>query len=128
MNQAVWPGCTSLPAPVASQQSPLFATQPAGGPPQKPFALPLVLSPNVSPSASGYSVAQAPPVQLCPSLSLHAPPASQVCVSAGHASGSSADATTTQWPAWPGRLHERHASVHALSQQTPSLHTTPAAH
>ena len=72
--------------------------------------------------------AQSPPRAALPSLSLHAPAASQVRVSAGHESGSSADATTTQWPAWPGRLQARQASAQALSQQTPSLHTSPAAH
>ena len=58
----------------------------------------------------------------------YSPPISQVRVSAGHESGSSADATTAQWPTWPAALHERHASAHALSQQTPSLHVRPDAH
>ena len=72
--------------------------------------------------------AQSPPAQLCPALSLQAPAPSQVCESAGHESGSSAEATTTQWPAWPGRLQAWQASAQALSQQTPSLQTNPAAH
>jgi hypothetical protein len=64
----------------------------------------------------------------CWPFSLHAPAASQVRVSGGQESGSSADATTTQWPAWPATLHARQLSAQALSQQTPSLHVSPAAH
>ena len=77
---------------------------------------------------------QTPPAQSpaaaqdCWSFSLHAPAASQVRVSAGQESGSSADATTTQWPAWPAALQVRQLSAHALSQQTPSLQVSPAAH
>jgi hypothetical protein len=72
--------------------------------------------------------AQSPPAQLCPSFTLQAPAASQVCVPAGQESGSSADATTTQWPAWPGRLQAWQASAQALSQQTPSTQVSPLAH
>jgi len=67
-------------------------------------------------------------VHPCWSLSVQAPPALQVRVSAGQESGSSAEATTTQCPACPARLQLRQASAQALSQHTPSLQVSPPAH
>jgi hypothetical protein len=67
-------------------------------------------------------------VQVWDGFSLHAPAASQVRLSAAHESGSSADATTVQVPSWPASAQDRHVSVQALSQHTPSLHVSPAAH
>jgi hypothetical protein len=73
-----------------------------------------------NPLAQSPLAAQRTPCCLAPPT--HAPPA-QYCGATHGAAALASDAPfglAAQRPTWPGRLHARHAPVHATSQHTPS--------